>query len=548
MKELLLRRKGRFILYIFACFIPVLDQLLINGVFALLFESAERRDMEFFYKVVIILIVAVILSFVFYVVSRFLRISYMRDTLLDVREKAFDKIINSSYKSFSQKSKDVYISNLINDINTFENTFFLNLINVIFRGGLYVTSLIILALLDLTLALAIFTLSVIILFIIRLFQKKTVSLQAKTSMENENFTVGMSNTLNGLEIIKLNNLQSKFLSESLKRIDRVERTKFKFLLFSDVQMRLSSVIAYGVYVGVIIYILSRLQDGESLGKLIFMLQLSTSIIFPMTDVIPRINILKSSSSIYEKITKNQETDEAKSIKNTEFSFKERIEAVNLSFSYEDKLIINNGSFTIEKGKKYLIKGPSGAGKSTLLKILSMIYDNYEGKLTVDGVDYKTIKEEGFNKAAAFIYQEVFLFEDTLFNNISLFKNMSEEKVLQAAYKSGLKDFLEERPQGLQEHIGENGKNLSGGQRQRISIARAIAKDAEILFVDEGTSSLNEEIGREVEKSILALDSTVISISHRYYENITEMYDYVIEINDGQIITWSTTDYFSKNIY
>jgi len=100
---------------------------------------------------------------------------------------------------------------------------------------------------------------------------------------------------------------------------------------------------------------------------------------------------------------------------------------------------------------------------------------------------------------------------------------------------------------LDERLAENGKNLSGGQRQRISIARAIAKNAQILFVDEGTSSLNEELGREIEKLFLSLDNTVIAISHRYYEGVTENYDYVLEVKNGLVHSYPARDYFNEVI-
>ena len=100
---------------------------------------------------------------------------------------------------------------------------------------------------------------------------------------------------------------------------------------------------------------------------------------------------------------------------------------------------------------------------------------------------------------------------------------------------------------MNERLTENGKNLSGGQRQRISIARAIAKNTELLFVDEGTSSLNEELGKEIERVFLELDNTVIAISHRYYEGVTENYDYVIEIKNGEVNCFPARDYFDEVI-
>ena len=106
-------------------------------------------------------------------------------------------------------------------------------------------------------------------------------------------------------------------------------------------------------------------------------------------------------------------------------------------------------------------------------------------------------------------------------------------------------LLEKKENGINEMLLENGKNLSGGERQRISIARAIVKDSEILFVDEGTSSLDEELGRLVEDTILSLDTTVIAISHRYYRGISERYDYVLEIKDKRIDVYEADKYFME---
>ena len=219
----------------------------------------------------------------------------------------------------------------------------------------------------------------------------------------------------------------------------------------------------------------------------------------------------------------------------------------VNFTFEKKPVFHDASFTIEKGRKYLIKGVSGAGKTTLMNLLAMIYDDYEGSIVVDGVNYREVSEKSFHQKVAFIYQDVFLFEDTIKNNITLYRDIPSEQVNYAVKVCGLDAILEEKKEGLEERLTENGKNLSGGQRQRISIARAIAKNAEILFVDEGTSSLNEELGREIEKVFLELDNTVIAISHRYYEGVTENYDYVLEVKNGEIHQFPARDYFNEVI-
>lgn len=512
---------------------------------ALLIGSVEKVSMEYFIKILIFSIGVVILGTALYIISRFMRISYIRDTILDVRVKAFDKILKSSYKNFSKKSKDTYISNLINDINVFENTFFLKLINFIFCGGVYVVSVIVLMILDYKFGIAMTIISIILFFISKAFENKTVKLQEEISENNENFVVDISNTFNGLEILKLNNIEDKFLSKALKSTIGLERKKFSYTVFTDVQQRSINFLGYIIFIGTLFYASTLISNGVSLTRIAFMIQMSNGCIWHISVVLPLLNELKSASKIYNKITIGEEEKELKSNKEEDFSFQSEICVKNLYFNYEEKEIFKDVSFKIEKGKKYLLKGASGAGKSTLIKLLSMVYEDYEGEITADGVDYRNIKENSLNEKISFIYQDVFLFEDTIFNNIALFKPFSEEEVLEASKKAGLEELLNKKENGLNEMLMENGKNLSGGERQRISIARAIVKESKILFVDEGTSSLDEKLGRKVENTILDIDSTVIAISHRYYEGITEKYDYVLEVKNGTINRYSAEEYFEE---
>ncbi len=545
MKELLLKRKSRFVLYIFACFIPVFDKLLMDLSLSLLIGSVQVGRMEYFIRVSTISVGIVALGSILYIISRFLRISYMRDTLLDIRLLAFERILNLDYKEFNNKSKDSYISNLINDINIFENNFFLQLINLIFRGGVYLVSLTIIAFLDIRFAIISLLVSILLFYISRIFEEKTVRLQEEVSDKNEAFAVDMSNTFNGLEILKLNNIENRFLKKVLGSITGLERRKLSYNIYSDTQRRIMEFLGFGFLTGSLVYVAVLMSRDVSLTRATLIVQLSNGCIWNITSILPLYNQLKSSVNIFNKITKGLEDNKSISKGDKEFSFEREIEVENLSFAYGDKEILKDVSFKIEKGKKYLIKGASGAGKTTLIKLLSMTYDDYKGRILVDDVDYKEIDEYTFNQKVSFIYQDVFLFEDTIYNNIALYKEYDDEKVLGAALKAGLDSLLEKKENGINEMLLENGKNLSGGERQRISIARAIVKDSEILFVDEGTSSLDEELGRLVEDTILSLDTTVIAISHRYYRGISERYDYVLEIKDKRIEVYEADKYFME---
>lgn len=539
-----MKKKGQFAIYVLACFLPVIDSLIRMGLFSMMFGGVEKKDMRYFKVLVVLSILAAIVAGGLHIISRLMRIGFMKNILLEIRQQAFNKIINISYKDFSKQSKEVYMSHLINDINTFENNFFVNLLNVIFSGGMYVVCLVILYFMDFKLGIIMTLVSTGMFLFSKLFTGKTEELQEEISKRNEQLTVEIANTFNGLEILKLNGIENKFLDKSLDSINRVEKRKVIFNIFSEQQKSLIMFVSYMVLIGVVIYGGANI---ESMGftKVMLVVQLCSSLIFPLVEVLPRMNVIKSSIRIYDKITATEESGEKLEGKNIPFQFNTDIQVENLSFNYGEQTILKEASFKIEKGKKYLIKGVSGAGKSTLMKLLAMIYDEYEGKILVDGKDYAQIEERDFNNKVAFVYQDVFLFEDTIRNNICLYKDKDESLVLEACRKAGLMDLIEEQAEGLDTVLLENGKNLSGGQRQRISIARAIVKEAELLFVDEGTSALNEDIGKQIEQEILNLDCTVVAISHRYYEGVTTNYDYVLELKNGRVNVYDTRSYFGE---
>lgn len=547
MKELLLKRKGKFIQYLIATFMFIIDHFAQMAMFALILGAIEKQDIKYYKTVIVITIIFIIYTPLNFVISRMLRIRYMRDTILDVRKMAFDKIINMPFKQYSQKSKEVYISNLINDINTFESKFFISLLNFLINVCMFFGSLIIIVVLDYKLAIGMFAFSVLLYFLASFFSKKTISLEQDISGMNEVFTTEMANTFSGIEILKLNNIDDKFLIKNIGTIGRVEKKKFAASVFTDLQRNVIRILAFVVSVIVLIYLGTLMQFGLSFAMAGLMFQLCSSISNYLIEVFPMWNQMKASISIYEKIAKPEEEIINAQKGTTPFHFDDKIEVSALSFSFDNRQILKDASFVIEKGKKYLIRGVSGAGKTTLMNLLAMVYDNYEGSITVDGVDYRDIAEKTFHDKVAFIYQDVFLFEDTIRNNITLYKDTPEEQIDYAVKVCGLDTFVGEKKDGLNERLTENGKNLSGGQRQRLSIARAIAKKAEILFVDEGTSSLNEDLGKEIEKVFLELDHTVVAISHRYYEGVTENYDYVIEIKNGKVQTYPAKDYFDEVI-
>ena len=547
MKALLMSRKKGFIIYVIACFFPVFSQLITNYAVSMLIGTATSGNPEKFWQTLWMSLLIVVGTSLLFIASRFMRIGFIRDIILDVRNLAFNKIQTLSYEGFSKKSKAVYMSHLINDINLFEEHFFLKLINIIFRGGAYVASLTILAFYDLPFALIIMVLSLVVFFTVKTLEGRTAAMQGQISSFNEKITVDVSNTFDGLSLLKLNRVEDAFLKKNLKSIDRLERKKMHYQVFTESQRNLTRLMSSLIFIGILLYSLNLLNQGVSVTQMTFMIILANGCIWPLEQFIPLINELKGSLKIFDNITNIQEDMSLSQVGDQAFKFEESIQLKDVAFSYEDNKILNHVNLNLEKGKKYLLKGPSGAGKSTLIKLLSQTYYGYEGEITYDGRDLKTIRFRDFNEKVAFIYQDVFLFEDTILNNLTLYRDLDPRKVSEAIEKAGLSDFVFSHEDKLDRILKENGKDLSGGQRQRVAIARALVKDVDLIFSDEATSSLNPELGAKVEETLLSLPCTLIAVSHRYYPGITEKYDGVIEIKNGKVHLYQIEDYFSQEV-
>jgi len=548
--KILTRNKKAFAKYLFACTFFVTEVMFFNYVIARITGVAQTKDVRELWFCAALGIAALIYSAVIFMTSRFMRLSFMRDTILYIREMAFASILSKNYRSFGRKLKTEYISNLVNDINTFENQFFFSLLNVINNFAIYVVAVIILLILDPLLGIVLFVISWVVYGYNHLFQKRTVRMQEQVQQYNEDFTVNVSNTFSGLEILKLNRIEERFLKNSLKEIGKLERKKYHFFMFTYWQGKSMEFFGTVFMLALIYYVTGLFSSGYSLTRIMFIIQLSNFVIFPVTQISPLMNTVKANSVIVENMIGGDEHPSADDVKNDTglpFYFEDRIEIKDLCFSHDDRIILNGIDLIIEKGKKYLVRGPSGAGKSTFVSVLSRVYDDYEGKILVDGTDLKMISEEDFNSSAAFIYQDVFLFEDSLRANISLYKDICDDDIIKAANCAGLDVFLSRMQGGLDTLIEENGKNLSGGERQRIAIARAIVRDPALLFADEITSALDEKLGRRVEETMLGLETTVISVSHKFYRGVSDRYDAVIEVSAGSAKVVPMAEYLQEAV-
>ena len=212
-----------------------------------------------------------------------------------------------------------------------------------------------------------------------------------------------------------------------------------------------------------------------------------------------------------------------------------IRAENVSFSYDKAKVINNVNFTIHQGSTTAIVGPSGGGKSTLCSLIARFWDVDEGKITIGETDVREYGLDALMELFSVVFQNVYLFGDTIANNIKFGKqNATREEVILAAKKANCHEFILEMPDGYDTLIGEGGATLSGGERQRISIARAILKDAPIVILDEATANVDPENEKFLQNAILELtkDKTIIMIAHRL--KTVRNADQILVVDAGKI--------------
>ena len=205
--------------------------------------------------------------------------------------------------------------------------------------------------------------------------------------------------------------------------------------------------------------------------------------------------------------------------------------------------MDNINLTLKKNKKYAIVGESGSGKSTLIKLLMRYYNDYSGSILIDNNDLKSIYSSDLYKNISMIQQNVFMFDDSIKENIRLYSNHDDDDILKSCERAGLSKLINSLPNGIDSLVGENGNKLSGGEKQRIAIARALINDTQILILDESTSALDNETAYNLENSLLNLkDLTLVTVTHKLIKNILNKYDEIIVMKNGSVVEKGSFEY------
>ncbi len=502
----------------------------IDGVFS------EQATEAYAFKLAAILIGLGILNYPFrYIHFYGLRMVVDRATC-DIRKAIYKKFQNLSTSFYAGEKQGNLLSIMINDTSVFAESF-MNGISII-REPLYALGLLCVALYhDWRLTLIIFVVLPFFLVIFSITGKRIRRYISRAQADTADMTHHAAEGLIGQKIIKAFSLQNYMLK-------RFEFAQENFLNHkkksnsaeehSHPMVELVGAFAFGV---VIVFAYYRHRDGGlSVGEFFSFVGALAMFMDPVrkySKANTKLNQARAAAKrIFKLLEEKEETNEGL-IQFTDFQ--KAIEFKNVTFSYGKGNVIRNFNLTISKGEKVALVGLSGSGKSTLIALLLRLYDVIEGEILIDGINIKEYELDSIRKAFALVSQDIFLFNDSVKENLLAGENYSDEEIDHALAVSYAHEFISQLPEGMDTQIGDRGLKLSGGQSQRLTIARAFLRDCPVLLFDEATSALDNESEKVVQKALdkVASHKTVVAVAHRL--STIQNYDRIIVMKEGQKI-------------
>lgn len=495
-----------------------------------------------------LMIVSIFLKNIFVYLSLYVSTPLRSKILADFRLRLYSKILQLPVSFFTEQKKGDLMSRMIGDIAEVQNSIFTALEGLV-KDPLIILSFLVMMIVlspQLSLFLLIF-LPITGVIIGRISKRLKKQSTAYSEANGENLS-HVEETLSSIKVIKAFTAEPRMLQKFSAGNDKLFLLLNKMTLRRDLASPLTEVLGVTVLCA-ILYIGGRFvfSTGNHLtgGDLMAFILLFAMIINPAKNLSTTISNVQKGMGAIERIEEilnaplQVEEKPAAIVLN---GFNSRIEFKNVSFNYEDKSILKNISFVIEKGKTVALVGSSGAGKSTLADLIPRFHDVVEGAILIDGVNIKDFTISSLRNQMSIVTQEAILFNDTIANNIALGNiNATPQEITAAATIANAHKFIVQKEAGYDTNIGDRGMKLSGGERQRVTIARAVLQNPPILILDEATSSLDTESERLVQDAIVNLmqDRTSLVIAHRL--STIRNADEIIVLQKGEIIEKGTHD-------
>ena len=540
--------KKWFLISIISMVILSAYNLIISWLLQKIIDLAAGIDKTPFYQLALVSLLSFLVFIVFYCIFRYAHPKFLQTLSTSYKDLLFSKILRNNSSLVSEIGSGQVLSKLSNDLKSIEENYFDFYITLIDIGISFIGAIVLMLWYSPVLTMVAIALSILPLLVSIPASKEITRTEKNLSKENADFMEFMRDTLSGYFVIKSFHAESELEGRFHKENIKIEKAKF-FRRFAEENINLLSTAASVVMrLGVFLFgaWLSLSNRHITPGIVLAFLQLLTFVIAPIEKIPSLFANRKAARSLIAQTEElfYEKPDEQEKIEiNT---LRSAIEVQNLSFSYENtEKALQAISLTIHAGKKYAIVGASGSGKSTLFKLLTKYSNEYDGNILFDGIDLRNITYSSLSEIISEVQQNVFVFHDSIYNNICLYKKISEEKFDYVIRKSGLSSLIQQK--GKNFSCGANGSKLSGGEKQRISIARALLRNASVLLMDEASSALDEKTADEIMNSILDMpDITSLVITHRLNSTLLKKYDGIFVLHHGKIVEFGAFDELMKN--
>ena len=461
--------------------------------------------------------------------------------VFDIRTKLFSKIISFKMSYYNKSSVGRLVTRTVNDMETIASIFSQGLFMIVADLILMFSVLSVMLILSLKLSLIIFLVLPFILVATRLFQMamKVAFNQVRNEVANLNSFV--QERLSGIKEIQIFNRQLIEYNNFKKINERHKQAWLKTVWYNSIFFPISE-ISTSITVGLIVWYAGfnniAIENSISLGTIFLFIQLSQMLFRPLRQIADKFNTLQMGMVAANRVFKILDTEEFVNdfgkIKSK--SIKGNILFDKVNFGYDkDNIIIKNLSLKIKKGERIAIVGPTGSGKSTIIKLILRFFELNSGKINIDDVNIKGYSLKNLRSQISLVSQDIFLFADSIYNNISLFnKEISDKDVEAAAKEIGILDFINNLPGGFNYNVKERGVMLSEGQRQLISFLRAYVSNPKILILDEATSSIDSRTEQLIQYATNKIieGKTSIIIAHRLSTILNA--DKILYLDNGMI--------------
>lgn len=510
--------------------------LMISWLIQQIMDSMANQNMQSVVRCAWIAASVVIAYTVANAVHRAVYPRFLQRAMQQYRDYAFSRLTQKSLRSFSKEGTALYVSALTNDCTSIENNYLAATFTLIELLFCFLGALIMMLYYSPVMLVFAVALSFLPVAVSMTAGNRLTEQEKEISKKNERFVSIVNELLSGFPVIKSFRAEaqaSRLFSQRNEQAEEAKKNKRRTEQLISLLANDAGIIAQmGIFLAGAWLAISG--KGVTAGVVIVFVQLMNYILNPISQVPLLWSNRKAAIALMEKLSDALSENVREEGREKLNGFSEKIEVKDLTYGYEpESHVLKDLDVQFDAGKSYAIVGGSGSGKSTLLNLLMGSSSNYQGEICIDGVSIKNIESESLYQLMTSVQQNVFVFNDTIRNNVTMFHEFPDKEVTLALERSGLSEFIEKRGEDFV--CGENGSNLSGGERQRISIARALLRKSPILLVDEATAALDAATARAVSFSILNLvGMTRIVVTHRLEEAILRRYDKILVMKNGTI--------------